>query len=131
MDQHEHLSTKPRTRVRVACDRCGVQQLPAAALTLRCCETDGSTSVRYACSRCGLVHVDAVTEEQASALAACDEVGFEAWALPTEAPMRPDAPAFRVDDLAEWVARLDDEHAIFESLDALADEANAEEADSA
>ena len=133
MDQHQHLSTKPRTRVRVACDRCGVQQLPAAALTLRCCEDDGETTVRYACSRCGLVHVEPVDDHQAAALARSDDVRFEPWRRPVESPTRPGAPSFGDDEVDDWLTLLDDDETLLESLEVLASELtdteSAEEAD--
>jgi hypothetical protein len=89
--------------------------------------TDGATSVRYACPRCRLVHIEPVTDEQATALARCEEVGFEAWTLPTEEPPRADAPAFRVEDVADWMAMLDDDLALLESLTELAREQDADE----
>lgn len=126
MDAHEdrqsarHATKQPSTRVRVECDRCGPQKLPARALTLRVCDDDGETSVRYACSRCDLVHVIPTTPEQTAALAACDDVRLETWTrpLPSIVPDAAGQPltAMEIDAAAHL---LDDDDALEHELEAL------------
>ncbi len=111
--------TNTGTRVRVECERCGVVRLPASQVTLRASVDGAAETVRYRCPRCGLLHVEPVEQELAAALAACDEVGFEAWAGPVETPLRPDAPAFCADDVDEWIELLTDDAALRESVEVL------------
>jgi len=108
-----------RTRVRVACERCGAQQLPARALTLRCCEDDGATSVRFSCTRCGLVHVTAVAPEQASALAGVDDVGFESWRRPSEQALTDAAASITEAEIDAWRTMLDDDEVVGDAIESL------------
>jgi hypothetical protein len=113
------------TRVRVACDQCGIQHVPAQAVTLRCCEDDGETTVRFRCPACDRAHLDPVSPASASELAACDEVHFEVWRRPVERVLCGHDAALTPMEIDAWSTLLDVDEALCAAIDTIEDDVEA------